>query len=240
MLWHDFFRIDHNQTMIRSKQQMSVFHNTGTTLQIDIAGHYRWKKETIKNLRIRIKPGHSIFGTQPDFSISILHYRLDYIIYQPVILIIMPEFQLIISLSWLADRKAFTGGSNPHTTFAVTKNITNFIATYFPIIQIINVILPRIIQQRIRMEYINTIIGSYPHPMIPISSNSTNLLLSKTPLQKMTKHKIVFLINSQIESSPESSNPHSIPVVPIDIINMIMCKWIHIISPMHIPSIAYT
>ena len=38
----------------------------------------------------------------------------------------------------------------------------HFYPTYFPIIQVINVILPRIIQQRIRMEYINTTV-SYTH-----------------------------------------------------------------------------
>ena len=116
----------------------------------------------------------------------------------------------------MADRKAFTGGSNPHTTLLSQKilRISCYVFSHYPNYKR-NTAANHSTKNPDGIHKYHY--WSYPHPMIPISSNSTNLLLSKTPLQKMTKHKIVFLINSQIESSPESSNPHSIPVVPIDI-----------------------
>ena len=208
--------------MIGAKQQPPVFGGAGTTFQVDIAGHYSREEEIIESPCNRVETRHTVLSAEPYLPFKIFYDRLYHIIHQPIVRIVILKRKVLVILPRGTQGKTCSCSANPHTTFTVTEDIAYFVATQFAVIKIVGVVTLGVFNQRIGMEYIDTIVCAYPHPIVFIGGDSPHLLLAVATRQEVTEDITVICRNSQVESTSESTYPHTPFKVTEDIIDMIM------------------
>ena len=160
--------------------------------------------------------GNAIFGRNPHFVVLIFNNRLYDSVGQSVFNTITIESQMLVVISRIADGKACSRCSNPHISFMIIHQTADFIAGECFIDMIVKYVILGGVDQWVRMEDINTVVGTHPHHTVAVFLYDAYPFFSITALKEMLELITVACFDSQIQSSAKCSYPHPPFAVTVD------------------------
>ena len=129
-LFHVFYfmGVESYQTVVRSEKQSSVGVYAGCILRVHISQCMRREIIVLYLLGGGSETGNAIFGCNPHFMVLVFHNGLYNPVGQSVFHTVTIESQMLVVISRITDSKACSRCADPHVSFVIIYQTTDFIA----------------------------------------------------------------------------------------------------------------